>query len=137
LLLQLDRCNQLQPVSPAVISPHFLFGWCNWSPVLPSSTVARSSAYFKTCQTFFGEEKLMCGDFVVKNDDLFGVEIIRLTLFFLISLSRKMINDLLFWYYTHSYSYGRCLSSAVLSDFLSFFLFFPLTKRARAFQLVG
>lgn len=23
LLLQLDRCNQLQPVSPAVISPHF------------------------------------------------------------------------------------------------------------------
>jgi hypothetical protein len=38
----------------------------------------------------------MCGDFVVKNDDLFGVEIIRLTLFFLTSLSRKMINDLLF-----------------------------------------
>lgn len=80
----------------------------------------------KLVKHFLGR-KLMCGDFVVKNDDLFGVEIIRLTLFFLISLSlsRKMINDLLFWYYTHhSYSYGRCLSSAVLSDFLSFFLFF-------------
>jgi hypothetical protein len=79
----------------------------------------------------------MCGDFVVKNDDLLlGVEIIRLTFFFLISLEDDKWS-FSFWYYTHSYSYGRCLSSAVLSDFLSFFLFFPLTKRARAFQLVG
>lgn len=56
LLLQLDRCNQFLQ-----LLFHHTFGWCNWSPVLPSSTVARPSAYFKTCQTFFGEENLCAG----------------------------------------------------------------------------
>lgn len=135
LLLQLDRCNQFLQ-----LLFHHTFGWCNWSPVLPSSTVARPSAYFKTCQTFFGKKTYVWGLCCEEWRPLRGRNNSFDSFLPHLSLSLSEDDKWSFILILHaSFVFIRSLLVLCGPLRLSFFFpfFFPLTKRARAFQLVG